>query len=164
MSNQSRVFSESVVGSEDFVFMQGLSQALYFRLCMNADDKGVISNARVFIRDIGASEEHLQELLDLNLVIQIKDKPRLYVITDWFIHNKPEKYEGKESDFTFEINAAVFVGEDKRYHLLKDKKKIKPYQNQRSKSKDESLEKLGDEKGVSPENSETQKENSEKTR
>ena len=160
MSDNRRVFADSVVGSEDFLFMQGLSQALYFRLCMTADDKGVVNNARTLVRSIGASEEHLQELLDLDFVIQIQDKPRLYVIKDWFVMNNPEKYKGKESDFTNEINAAVFIDECKKYRRLEDAGKYKPYQNQRS--KDKNTEKLADTKTVFEKNSLAQSEFSQK--
>ena len=160
MGVNSRVFSEAVVGSEDFLFMQGMSQALYFRLCMTADDKGVVNNARTLVRSIGASEEHLQELLDLDFVIQIQDKPKLYVIKDWFVMNKPENYRGKESEFAHEIKAAVFVDECKRYRRLSDKNKYKHYQPQRSEGK--STKKLADDERVFAENSPEQNEFSEK--
>lgn len=156
MSDNRRVFADSVVGSEDFLFMQGLSQALYFRLCMTADDKGVVNNARTLVRSIGAGEEHLQELVDLDFVIQIQDKPSLYVIKDWFVMNNPEKYKGKESDFTNEIDAAVFIDECKKYRRLEDAGKYKPYQNQRS--KDRNTEKLANTKTVFEKNSLAQSE------
>ncbi len=58
-----RMFSKSVVDSDAFSEMPLTTQALYFRLGMQADDDGFVKNPKLIQRMIGASEDDLKLLL-----------------------------------------------------------------------------------------------------
>ena len=58
-----RMFSKSVVESDTFSEMPLTTQALYFRLGLQADDDGCINNVKAVQRGIGAREDDLKLLL-----------------------------------------------------------------------------------------------------
>lgn len=58
-----RMFSKDIVRSDAFLDLPISSQALYFHLGMDTDDRGYISNAKSIIRLVGASQGDLEPLI-----------------------------------------------------------------------------------------------------
>ena len=57
---QKRMFSNLVVGSDDFLEMPDSSQNLYFHLSMQADDDGFVDNWKSIMRMTGKKEDDLK--------------------------------------------------------------------------------------------------------
>ena len=79
------MFSIEFVSSDKFVTMPLSTQALYFHLCMNADDDGFLDCARRVQNSINANDDDMKLLITKGLVIPFNNG--VYVITHWNIHN-----------------------------------------------------------------------------
>ena len=83
-----RMISAGVIGSDDFVELPCMAQALYFQLCCNADDDGFVNAPRKIARSIGA---------DLAAIDALTMSGHLYmvdgvaVIRHWLHHNQIRK-------------------------------------------------------------------------
>lgn len=84
-----RMFTQIIIDSDIFLDMPLTAQALYFHLCMNADDDGFINNAKRISRAIGASENDLDALKDANLLITFESG--VVAIRHWHMHNTLRK-------------------------------------------------------------------------
>lgn len=84
MANR-RMFSNSIVDSDAFLDMPLSAQALYFHLCMRADDEGFINNYKKIQRMIGASDDDLKLLILKRFLITFDTG--VVVIKHWYIHN-----------------------------------------------------------------------------
>ena len=80
-----RMFSKSVIDSDAFMDMPLSAQALYFHLAMRADDDGFLSNPKMVLRMICASEDDLKLLVAKNFIITFGTG--VIVITHWKMHN-----------------------------------------------------------------------------
>lgn len=80
-----RMFSIEFVSSDKFISMPLSTQALYFHLCMNADDDGFLDCARRVQNSINANDDDMKLLITKGLVIPFNNG--VYVITHWSIHN-----------------------------------------------------------------------------
>ena len=54
---QRRMFSPQITESDAFIEMSLSSQALYFHLCMNADDDGFVKNPKSIQRLVGGKDK-----------------------------------------------------------------------------------------------------------
>lgn len=81
-----RMFSRDIVESDQFADMQPLTQVLYFRFGLVADDDGIVANYKTVMRGCGATTENYNELLSNGYVIPF-DEYRVIVITHWKINN-----------------------------------------------------------------------------
>ncbi len=81
-----RMVSNRVIGSAPFLQMPMETQALYFHLCLKADDDGVVE-AYPIMRTLGASDDSLKMLVAKNFIYPVNQELVLYVI-DWLEHNK----------------------------------------------------------------------------
>ena len=79
---QKRMFSNLVVGSDDFLEMPDSSQNLYFHLSMQADDDGFVDNWKSIMRMTGKKEDDLKLLIAKKKIDikkpYIKKKSRYY--------------------------------------------------------------------------------------
>lgn len=82
---QHRMFAISVVDSDAFLDMPLSSQALYFHLCMRADDDGFLNNSRRIQRTIGGSDDDYKLLIAKRFVIPFDTG--VIVIRHWKVHN-----------------------------------------------------------------------------
>ena len=82
---EKRMFSKIIIDSDMFLDMPLSTQALYFHLCMRADDDGFLNNVQKIIRMINASRNDFELLLIKNLIIQFDDG--VCVIKHWHINN-----------------------------------------------------------------------------
>ncbi len=84
MANR-RMFSNRIIGSARFIKMPPSIQALYFHLCLNADDDGVVE-AYPIMRMLGSTEDDVRILNAKNLVT-VLNEDLVSHITDWLEHN-----------------------------------------------------------------------------
>jgi hypothetical protein len=81
---QRRMFSQRIVGDENFLEMPSSSQNLYFHLGVYADDDGFV-NPQKIIRMIGANPDDLKVIITKGFVIPFKNG--VVVITNWKENN-----------------------------------------------------------------------------
>ncbi len=97
-----RMFAKTIIDSDAFLNMPLTTQALYFHLCMRADDDGFVNNPQKIQRMIGASDDDLKILCAKNFIIPFESG--IIVIKHWKIHNyiqndryKPTVYEEEKA-------------------------------------------------------------------
>lgn len=92
MARTKTCISFAVCTSDEFISLSHEAQALYYQLNLVADGSGALSGVRAAIRGIGASEEALEELLELGFLLRLDDGvDRCYLIRDWWCHNNYSK-------------------------------------------------------------------------
>lgn len=79
------MFSKNIVQSARFLKMPFESQNLYFHLCMNADDDGVVE-AYPVIKLVGCTEDNLKVLVVKEFARVLNDDLVTYIL-DWNEHN-----------------------------------------------------------------------------
>lgn len=82
-----RMFSKRIINSARFLKMGAGAQNLYFHLCLNADDDGVVE-AYPVRRGIGANDDDLQNLIGRGFVLVLDEDNEVVLIADWTEHNK----------------------------------------------------------------------------
>ena len=112
-----RMFSIEFVSSDKFVTMPLSTQALYFHLCMNADDEGFLACARRVQNSINANDDDMKLLITKGYVIPFKTG--IIVITHWKIQNQIQPSRLIETQYTEEKKNLV-VKENKEYTILCD--------------------------------------------
>ena len=90
-----RMFSKSVIDSDAFMDMPLSAQALYFHLAMRADDDGFLSNPKMVMRMICASEDDMKLLITKEFIMPFDNG--IVVITHWKIHNRIRADRYKET-------------------------------------------------------------------
>ena len=111
---EKRMFSKAIVTSDAFLTMPTSSQALYFQLCMNADDDGFVNNPVVVCRMTGAEQSDLDSLKDNNFIIQFETG--VAVIKHWRINNTIRGDRKKETNYKEEMGRLT-VKENGAYTL-----------------------------------------------
>ena len=82
---QKRMFSKSIIDSDEFLNLPALAQNLYFHLAMRADDEGFINNHKSIQRIVGLTDEELKILICNGFVLPFDSG--VIVIRHWKIHN-----------------------------------------------------------------------------
>jgi len=80
-----RMFSKSIIDTDAFLSMPLSTQALYFHLCMRADDDGFVSNPRKIQRMICCTDDDLKLLIAKRYILAFDSG--VIVIKHWRIHN-----------------------------------------------------------------------------
>lgn len=80
-----RMFAKTIIDSDAFLDMPLSAQALYFHLCMRADDEGFINSPKKIQRIIGCKDDDFKLLLAKSFVIVFETG--VIVIKHWKIHN-----------------------------------------------------------------------------
>ena len=80
-----RMFSISLMESDEFYELSALTQALYFHLNLNADDDGIVDKVKSIMRDLGASSKNYSALINNGYIIELGKKA--IAITHWHHHN-----------------------------------------------------------------------------
>ena len=88
MANK-RMFSLYVIDSDAFLDMPLTTQALYFHLCMRADDDGFINNPKKIQRMVRATDDDMKLLVAKQFLIPFETG--VLVIRHWKIHNAIRK-------------------------------------------------------------------------
>ena len=115
-----RMISNRIIDSDAFTDIPLTSQALYFHLCMKADDDGFLNNSKKIQRIIGASENDMKILIDKHFVIPFPSG--VYVIKHWKIHNYIQKDRYKPTTYTDEMK--MLIVKPNRAYKLKDKSEM----------------------------------------
>jgi len=102
-----RMFSKSIIDSDNFLDLPATTQNLYFHLGMRADDDGFVNNPKKILRIVGSNEDDLKLLFVKNFVIPFDSG--ICVIKDWKIHNYIQKDRYKE---TLHIDEKQYLGLD----------------------------------------------------
>lgn len=105
MANR-RCFSKDIVASDEFIDMPLSSQALYFQLGMQADDRGYINNAKSITMLIGATNNDLRTLIRKKFVLQRKNG--LILIKGWRINNTIQPSRIVETNYTEDLKELYF--------------------------------------------------------
>ncbi len=105
MANR-RCFSKDIVCSDDFYDLPISSQALYFHLGMNADDRGYVNNARTIIKIIGSSSGDLEALIHKKFVLVRNNN--LILIKGWRINNSIQPSRLVETHYTEDLKTLFF--------------------------------------------------------
>lgn len=83
------MFLKEIVESDPFVTMPPSAQALYFHLCMNADDDGFLNSPIKVQRGMGANDEDLSLLKQRRFVLAFENG--VVVIKHWRMQNTLRK-------------------------------------------------------------------------
>lgn len=86
-----RMFSKTIIDSDEFLEMPVSARLLYFDLGMRADDDGFVNPKRI-LKMTGAAEDDLKVLLAKKYVLNFENK--VLVIRDWKVNNfiRPDRY------------------------------------------------------------------------
>ena len=109
-----RMFSLSVIDTDAFLEMPCSTQALYFHLCMRADDDGFVGSPKIITRTVGASEDDLKLLIAKRFVLTFEDG--VIVIKHWRMHNTLSVNRYKETAY-LEDKALLKLKPNKAYTL-----------------------------------------------
>ncbi len=99
------MFSQSIVEDDVFLDMPMSSQALYFHLCMNADDYGFVSPKRI-MRMVGANNDDLQVLIAKRYVLPFDSG--VVVIKHWKKSNTIQKDRLTPTTYQQELEQLTF--------------------------------------------------------
>lgn len=95
-----RMFTQKITESDAFLNMPLSTQALYFHLCMYADDDGFVKNPKRICRMIGGNDDDYNLLLAKNFVLSYDNG--VIVIKHWRMHNLLRKDRYHPSEYTDE--------------------------------------------------------------
>lgn len=109
-----RMFAKSILSSDDFIDLPIRSRLLYFDLAMQADDDGMINNARSILRMNGLTEDDLQPLIDKDFLISFSSG--ILVIRHWRVHNMIRYDRYKKTAYQKEFDQLTLQS-DKTYAL-----------------------------------------------
>lgn len=106
MANR-RCFSKDIVCSDEFYDLPISTQALYFHLGMQADDRGYVNNARTVIKITGASIGDLELLVSKKFVL-LREDSKLILIKGWRINNTIQPSRLIETKYTEDLKKLFF--------------------------------------------------------
>ena len=110
-----RMFAKTIIDSDAFLDMPLSTQALYFHLCMRADDEGFVNNPKKIQRMIGATEDDAKVLIGKKFIIPFESG--VIVIKHWRIHNYIRGDRLKETKYVDE-KRQLEVKENGAYTLI----------------------------------------------
>jgi DnaD/phage-associated family protein len=116
MANK-RMFSLSVVDTDNFLEMPQSTQNLYFHLGMRADDDGFVNNCKKILKFIGASEDDLKLLIAKKYIIPFESG--VIVIRHWRLNNYLQKDRYHETIYQ-EEKSLLTTDESNVYNLYTD--------------------------------------------
>ena len=92
-----RMFTKKVIDSDSFTELPPTTQALYFHLCMNADDDGFNNRIRQAMFNAHADRNDYDLLINKRFIIPFDDKG-VIVIKHWRLHNyiQNDRYHATE--------------------------------------------------------------------
>ena len=107
-----RMFCKTIIDSDAFLDMPLSAQALYFHLCMRADDEGFINNYKKIQRMVGASDDDLKLLYLKKFILTFESG--VIVVKHWRMHNYIQKDRFKPTVF-HEEKALLRIKENNAY-------------------------------------------------
>ena len=107
-----RLFSTKITESDAFLDMPLSTQALYFHLCLNADDDGVVDSPKKVVRMINATADDLNLLASKRFVLPLNTS--VIVIKHWLVHNSINKQRYKVTKHA-ELMLGLYMKNDGTY-------------------------------------------------
>lgn len=108
-----RMFHTSVVGSDAFLDLPLAAQALYFHICMHADDDGFVNGPKQITRMLGAGPDDLTALIDSGFLLRFDD---IVVIKHWLVANSLKADRLKPVQYP-RIALQLYICENRSYTL-----------------------------------------------
>lgn len=106
-----RMFAKTIIDSDAFLDMPLSTQALYFHLCMRADDEGFVNSPKKIQRMVGCTDDDARILISKKFIIPFDSG--VVVIKHWRIHNyiradrlNPTNYEEERKLLSVKNNGA----------------------------------------------------------
>ena len=100
-----RMFAKNIIESDAFYDLSSEEQVLYLHLGMNADDDGVVDNAKTVTRSCGFKADVLNSLVEKRFLIKLSHG--LILIKHWKINNYVQKDRYKPTAYTEEFSEVV---------------------------------------------------------
>lgn len=111
MANK-RCITLDIVDNDNFLELPLTAQALYFHICVRADDDGFCANPKKTLRMLGATEEDLQKLIEKEYIL-VANKGVL-LVKHWWMHNTKRKDTYKASPH-LKDNPSLATDENESY-------------------------------------------------
>lgn len=111
-----RMLAISIIDSDLFLDIPLTTQALYFHLCMRADDDGFLNNSKKIQRILGCSDDDYKLLMAKQFIFKFESG--VIVIKHWKQHNYIQKDRYKPSLFLEEKNL-LNLNENNEYEFKK---------------------------------------------
>lgn len=112
---EKRMFSKSIVLSDEFLDMPATTRCLYFTLSMLADDDGFVNSPKSIMRQCLATEDDLKILIAKRFLIAFESG--IVVIRHWRINNYLRCDRYSPTKFT-EEKALLYVDESGAYQKI----------------------------------------------
>ena len=112
-----RMLSKQIIDSDAFLSMPVSTQALYFHLCMRADDDGFINSPKSIQRMVCATDDDFKVLLAKRFLIPFESG--VVVIKHWRIHNYIQNDRYKETAY-IEEKKRLAIKPNKAYTLIEE--------------------------------------------
>ena len=100
-----RMFAKNIIESDAFYDLSAEEQVLYLHLGMNADDDGIVDNARAIARSCGYQSDVLCSLIEKRFLIMLDHG--LILIKHWKINNYVQKDRYKPTAYTEEFSKVI---------------------------------------------------------
>ena len=109
-----RMFTLDVLDRDAFLDLSHGAHALYFYLCMHADDEGFVGKAKLLTRGFHCTAKHLQELFDSGMLLHFDSG--VVVITDWLRHNTIKRDRSVRTVYIKE-RELIYADEERIYRM-----------------------------------------------
>lgn len=106
-----RCFSEKVTESDTFYSLTPNAQALYYHLCMAADDDGFLNNARMIAKRIQRGAAALELLINKGFLLRFGE---VMVVKHWRISNSLKNDRYKDPAYP-DIAKALWIDTNRAY-------------------------------------------------
>lgn len=111
-----RMFTKKITESDAFSELPATTQALYFHLCMSADDDGFSNQIRMAMFNAHADRKDLDALIEKKFVIFFEDRG-VAVVKHWKMHNYIQKDRYNETKY-LEEKARLILKENGVYSVV----------------------------------------------
>lgn len=111
-----RMFTKKITESDAFSELPATTQALYFHLCMSADDDGFSNQIRMAMFNAHADRKDLDILIEKKFVILFEDRG-VAVVKHWKMHNYIQKDRYNETKY-LEEKARLVLKENGVYSVV----------------------------------------------
>lgn len=111
-----RMFTKKITESDAFSELPATAQALYFHLCMSADDDGFSNQIRMAMFNAHADRKDLDILIEKKFVILFEDRG-VAVVKHWKMHNYIQKDRYNETKY-LEEKARLVLKENGVYSVV----------------------------------------------
>lgn len=116
MAKSRTCLASSVCCDDDFRDLPHGAQALYIQLCFEADNDGVVNNAKSLLRATGIEKECLDALVEDGYLLKVNG---CFVVTHWWVNNKKDSLNYRAGNHPDVVSQIEQISEQNRmYHLI----------------------------------------------